>query len=118
MCIICTYLCTDHNVYVWHSRQETPVIVLKGHSRTVNCVSWNPVHYDLLASASDDGTVRIWSTKERLKVQIEYQRLRESEGLSGSSEQNNREQVRAIRGLEGKRGWIGSQRSKHSTVHR
>ena len=82
-------------MYVWHSRQETPVIILKGHSRTVNCVSWNPVNYDLLASASDDGTVRIWSTEERLKVQAEYQRLRESNGLSRSSEQNIREQVSA-----------------------
>ena len=34
---------------------EKPVMVLTGHSRTVNCVSWSPTHHDVLASASDDG---------------------------------------------------------------
>lgn len=55
--------------------------ILKGHSRTVNCVSWNPVNFELLASGSDDGTVRIWSTEERLRAQLEYQQLREKEDL-------------------------------------
>ena len=67
----------DHHVYVWHHSRENPVIVLKGHSRAVNCVSWNPVHHDMLASASDDGTVRIWGTEERMKAQLEVERNRE-----------------------------------------
>ena len=61
--------------------------VLKGHSRTVNCVSWNPVHYELLASGSDDGTVRVWSTEERLKAQLQYQQLREKELASKAGEE-------------------------------
>ena len=67
----------DHHVYVWHHSRENPVIVLKGHSRAVNCVSWNPVYHDMLASASDDGTVRIWGTEERMKAQLEVERNRE-----------------------------------------
>lgn len=50
----------DHKVYVWNVRRETPVMVLEGHSRTVNCVHWNPEVPGMLASASDDGTVHIW----------------------------------------------------------
>ena len=46
---------SDHRVYVWNHRRETPVIVLQGHNRTVNCVTWNPVHQTMIASASDDG---------------------------------------------------------------
>ena len=76
------YTSPDHNVYIWQTQRETPVAVLKGHSRSVNCVSWNPVNYELLASGSDDGTVRVWSTQERHKAQLEYQQLREKEDLS------------------------------------
>ncbi|TSQ69486.1 WD repeat-containing protein 26 [Bagarius yarrelli] len=50
----------DHKLYIWHKRSELPIAELTGHTRTVNCVSWNPVLPGLMASASDDGTVRIW----------------------------------------------------------
>ncbi len=54
----------DHKVYIWHSKREMPITVLEGHSRTVNCVHWNPKLPSMLASASDDGTVRIWGPME------------------------------------------------------
>lgn len=50
----------DNKVYVWHVKWEKPIAVLQGHTRSVNCVSWNPAHPSMLASASDDATVRIW----------------------------------------------------------
>ncbi|XP_078590765.1 WD repeat-containing protein 26-like isoform X2 [Branchiostoma floridae x Branchiostoma japonicum] len=50
----------DNKVYVWHLKRELPIAVLAGHTRTVNCVTWNPQIPGLLASASDDGTVRLW----------------------------------------------------------
>lgn len=54
---------TDHKVYVWHIKREMPIATLTGHSRTVNCVSWNPVYHQMMASVSDDCTVRIWGPK-------------------------------------------------------
>lgn len=53
----------DNTVYIWHIRREEPLAALTGHTRTVNCVSWNPVYHNMLASCSDDGTVRIWGPK-------------------------------------------------------
>eukprot|EP00111_Clytia_hemisphaerica_P018391 TCONS_00054380-protein len=50
----------DNQVYIWHHSRETPITTLNGHSQTVNCVHWNPTDPSMLASASDDGTVRIW----------------------------------------------------------
>lgn len=50
----------DGKIYIYQPDRDQPVIVLSGHSRTVSCVSWNPKYPDLLASASDDGTVRLW----------------------------------------------------------
>jgi len=54
MCVL------DNKVYVWHVKHEQPLVSLDGHTRTVNCVHWNPQLPDMLASASDDATVRIW----------------------------------------------------------
>lgn len=51
----------DNKVYIWHRNREKPIAIYSGHSRTVNCVSWNPKYPQLLASASDDATVRIWA---------------------------------------------------------
>jgi len=34
--------------------------VFSGHMSVVNSVAWSPVNYSQFASASDDGTVRVW----------------------------------------------------------
>eukprot|EP00731_Ephydatia_muelleri_P027695 Em0019g568a len=62
----------DNHVYVWQCRREMPVVVLQGHTRPVNCVVWNPVMFDMIASASDDGSIRLWGTEEQLKRLQEY----------------------------------------------
>lgn len=33
---------------------------LKAHSADVNCVRWNPTNPNLLASAGDEGLVKVW----------------------------------------------------------
>ena len=34
-------------VYIFHVRRDEAIAVLSGHSRTVNCVSWNPVYHQV-----------------------------------------------------------------------
>uniref|UniRef100_A0AAY4BNG2 WD repeat-containing protein 26 n=1 Tax=Denticeps clupeoides TaxID=299321 RepID=A0AAY4BNG2_9TELE len=67
----------DHKVYIWHKRSELPIAELTGHTRTVNCVSWSPTMPSLMASASDDGTVRIWGPAPFMDTQ-------ELDGINGN----------------------------------
>jgi len=55
----------DAHVYIWKRRSGQLCARLAGHTGTVNAVAWSPTDLALFASASDDGTVRLWSTANR-----------------------------------------------------
>lgn len=47
-------------VFIWHRERAELFAALPGHAGTVNAVAWNPTRPGMLASVSDDQTVRIW----------------------------------------------------------
>ncbi|KJH48405.1 WD domain, G-beta repeat protein [Dictyocaulus viviparus] len=51
----------DNKVMIWCVDNSRYSLKLRGHKRMVNSVSWNPKYPTLLASCSQDGTVRIWN---------------------------------------------------------
>jgi len=50
----------DSQIYIWHRRTGELLRVLSGHSATVSSVAWSPQYPCILASASDDHSVRLW----------------------------------------------------------
>ncbi|XP_038214842.1 WD repeat-containing protein 26 [Zerene cesonia] len=54
----------DNKVYIWQMEREEPIAVLSGHTRCVNAVAWNPTHLDVLVSASDDYSLRLWGPRD------------------------------------------------------
>ena len=59
----------DNHVYLWHRQSGQLLDVLRGHTSLVNAVAWSPTNPSLIASASDDGTVRLWAPDATFPLQ-------------------------------------------------
>ena len=64
--------CDDGLVGIFDSLDAEPVW-LKGHTEPTNCVVWDPNGSDLLASCSNDKTVRIWARDKEALVLSDHQ---------------------------------------------
>lgn len=51
----------DAKIYLWQRDTEKLVATLEGHSSVINTVQCHPIHTNLVASASDDETIRVWT---------------------------------------------------------
>ena len=51
------------------SSEISPMTPFTGHSDVVEDVSWHPFHENILASVSDDKSLKTWDTRQRDKVQ-------------------------------------------------
>src|SRR5262249_26733613 len=56
--------CDDHQIYLWDAATHKPRGVLSGHNGAVFFVAFHPSD-NLLASASQDGTTRLWDPATR-----------------------------------------------------
>ena len=54
---------------MWHSKTGEVMEALQGHTGTVNAVAWPQSRPHLLASASDDRTIRIWAPRTSAPAQ-------------------------------------------------
>ena len=57
----------DCSIYVWSRRSGELLQSLPGHAGCCNAVAWHPTNPWLMASASDDGTVRTWVAPAALR---------------------------------------------------
>eukprot|EP01029_Cantina_marsupialis_P000227 TRINITY_DN10202_c0_g4_i1.p1 TRINITY_DN10202_c0_g4~~TRINITY_DN10202_c0_g4_i1.p1 ORF type:complete len:274 (-),score=57.04 TRINITY_DN10202_c0_g4_i1:2-823(-) len=55
----------DTNIRIWNQKSGNLVKVLRDHSSSVNDVSWNRRVHGMLASCSDDGTIKLWKSTEK-----------------------------------------------------
>lgn len=81
----------DHCAHVWDRHFGAKLATLKGHSNVVNCVAFNPVNQEMVVSASDDHTIRVWKSRHLSKLYDEADLEKQSGEVSSFYEDIYRE---------------------------
>ncbi|KAK3995037.1 WD40-repeat-containing domain protein [Cladorrhinum sp. PSN332] len=58
----------DGGVYIWHKVSATLIHKADAHSPRVNAVAWSPADPALFATCGDDSKIKIWSSKDRVRM--------------------------------------------------
>lgn len=61
---------SDNMVYVWDVSSGKLKFSMKGHTKQVVDLQFSPANGNLLASSSDDGTVRLWNIEQNKTIKI------------------------------------------------
>ncbi|KAM7186930.1 WD40-repeat-containing domain protein [Rhypophila sp. PSN 637] len=75
---------TDGAVYIWHKSSGIPIQRLDAHDPRCNSVTWNPADPCMFATCGDDGKIKIWSNKERLREFANHKSLHSNGSGPGS----------------------------------
>jgi len=66
----CTKLASgsmDKEVKIWDPKSGDLLGTLKGHTKYITCISWQPLHINIncvhVVTSSHDGDIRIWNAK-------------------------------------------------------
>ncbi|KAL2911946.1 hypothetical protein HK105_208556 [Polyrhizophydium stewartii] len=78
----------DKSVRIWSidRSQSRDVLELRGHTRAVSCVAWDPEHSDKFASTSTDSTLRLWDVRSYRSETHVVQTKGENINMSWSSD--------------------------------
>lgn len=73
----------DGLVMIWDTRSGRQLAILRGHSKWITGLAWEPFHLNAkcnrLASASKDGTVRVWNVQLK---QMEFSLTQHTDAVS------------------------------------
>jgi ribosome assembly protein 4 len=73
----------DGLVMVWDTQSGRQLAVLRGHSKWITGLAWEPYHLNVkcnrLASSSKDGTVRVWNVQLK---QMEFSMAQHTDAVS------------------------------------
>lgn len=67
-CLVCCSGAEDRHGYIWDRHYNICLAKLQ-HDNVVNSVAFSPVEQELLLTASDDATIKVWRSPRTVRIQ-------------------------------------------------